>query len=53
MSAEHNKAIALQVYEDFDRGNLEQAIVFLAPDFVAHIPGAPGLRILDDKIVKP
>ncbi|MBW4565741.1 MAG: ester cyclase [Mojavia pulchra JT2-VF2] len=40
MSAEQNKSIVLQMYQSFDQGNLEQVQEYLAPNFVAHIPGA-------------
>ncbi|MBH8564026.1 ester cyclase [Nostoc sp. CENA67] len=39
MSTEQNKSIVLQMYKTFDQGNLEQAQEFLAPNFVAYIPG--------------
>ncbi|BAY09826.1 ester cyclase [Calothrix sp. NIES-2098] len=35
-----NKAIVLQMYNSFDRGNLEAVQELLAANFVAHIPGA-------------
>lgn len=42
MSTEENKTVALRFYEAFDKGNLKQAQEILAPNFVAHVPGAPG-----------
>ena len=37
---EQNKLIVLQMYKSFDQGNLEKVQELLAPNFVAHIPGA-------------
>ncbi|OUL35737.1 ester cyclase [Nostoc sp. T09] len=43
MSAQQNKSIVLQMYNSFDQGNLDKVQEFLAPNFVAHIPGASEL----------
>ena len=41
MLAEQNKALVLQFYKAFDDRKMEQALKLLAPDFVAHLAGAP------------
>ncbi|OUL33886.1 ester cyclase [Nostoc sp. 106C] len=40
MSDQQNKSIVLQMYNSFDQGNLDKVQESLAPNFVAHIPGA-------------
>jgi predicted ester cyclase len=40
MSDEKNKLIVLEMYKSFDQGNLEKVQELLAPNFLAHIPGA-------------
>ncbi|BAY17110.1 hypothetical protein NIES21_29440 [Anabaenopsis circularis NIES-21] len=40
MPSEQNKSIVLQMYKFFDEGDLAAVQEFLAPNFVAHIPGA-------------
>ncbi|AFY49562.1 putative ester cyclase [Nostoc sp. PCC 7524] len=39
MLSEQNKSIVLQMYKSFDEGNLLQVQEFLAPNFIAHVPG--------------
>lgn len=34
-----NKALVLQYYQEFDRGNLDKLKIMLAEDFVAYMPG--------------
>ena len=41
MTPEHNKAIALQFYQSFDQRKIDQALDFLAPNFVGHLAGMP------------
>lgn len=41
MSNEENKAIVLKFYQAFDHRNIEQALDFLAPNFIAHMAGIP------------
>jgi predicted ester cyclase len=36
-----SKAIVLKFYQAFDNRNIEQALNFLAPNFVAHMAGIP------------
>jgi predicted ester cyclase len=37
---DQNKLIVLQMYKSFDQGNLGKVQELLAPNFVAHLPGA-------------
>jgi predicted ester cyclase len=39
MLLEQNKSTVLQMYKCFDEGDLEAVQEFLAPNFVAHVPG--------------
>ncbi|MFB2921208.1 ester cyclase [Aerosakkonema funiforme] len=39
MPSESNKSIVLQFYQAFDNRNIEQALSFLSPNFVAHLAG--------------
>lgn len=41
MSTAQNEAIILQFYKAFDNRSIDQALALLAPNFVAHIAGAP------------
>lgn len=41
MPIEDNKALVLQFYQAFDDRKMEQALVLLAPNFVAHLAGMP------------
>jgi len=40
MPSEQNKSIVLQMYQSFDQGDLTAVQEYLAPNFIAHIPGA-------------
>jgi len=42
MSTEQNKALIRQQYQEIDRKGFANAVELLAPNFVAHLPGAPG-----------
>lgn len=41
VTTEQNKTIVLQFYRAFDSRNLDQALVLLAPNFVAYMAGVP------------
>lgn len=41
MLIEQNKALVLQFYKAFDERKMDQALEFLAPNFVAHLAGVP------------
>ncbi len=41
MRTEQNKEIVLQFYKAFDERKIEQALEFMAPNFVAHLAGVP------------
>jgi len=41
MMPEQNKALILQFYKAFDDRQMEQALEFLSPNFVAHLAGMP------------
>ena len=40
MSTEENKALARRLHEEWDKKGYSGAVDLLAPDFVAHLPGA-------------
>ena len=42
MSAEENKAVLRQWIEAYNERDLEAEAAVLAPDYVAHVPAAPG-----------
>jgi predicted ester cyclase len=42
MSTEQNKTFVLQMYGEFDTGNLDTLEEFTVPNFVTYVPGAPG-----------
>jgi predicted ester cyclase len=42
MSTEENKSTVLRFFATFDTQNFDATTELLAPDVVAHLPGAPG-----------
>jgi steroid delta-isomerase-like uncharacterized protein len=42
MSTDTNKALVLRYFSELDRQRFDAAQELVAPDFVAHVPGAPG-----------
>ena len=43
MTAEENKAVLRRWIEAYNERDLEAEADVLAPDYVAHVPAAPGL----------
>jgi predicted ester cyclase len=42
MSTEANKSLVRRFYAELDTQQRDTALELLAPDYVAHVPGAPG-----------